>query len=849
MKTQPGCALAEHQLNGEGEAPWTSSALISSATRGYTDATQLVPQSSGAKNSRALREKQSWKSRSGARSFSGLIERLEDRRLLTVLNIFGDQDYVGENDTIVLKRNSGDPTKLDVTLNASTTQYTLASISQINVFGLAGNDNLTVDSSNGLISVADGINFDGGGGFDYLSLQQTGGPSITSDHLDIGATAGSGISTIVGGATQTVYFQNIEPIFDFVPSVNLIIERSGFFPSSILDGNNAINYSTGFAPGVGRVTIDNFEPILFGTKDHLVIDAGAGDDVINLNNPNVPTGNSFATLQDITIIGNDPTASDKLIVNGTSGFDTINYKPSATIGAGSVQVNALPTVFFTTIESLVIDGQGGNDQLTYTTPVNSGLGSVLTFTPGNAGDSATVSGRRFAGPDLVPMTYQNVGIGATLTFATADTGPYDYLDFFGTAAPDKFDLNPFNGGTINVTRFGQPSLSTTIEVHAGSVSTLALHGLEGDDLFNLAGPLFYSRLVIDGGGPSASDIVNFSGANGPVTVNLADATLATNTLITGYGGPITLIGDEVVNLDLNGQTLTVIGTAQPDSITYTPTGTLAGTFTLAGLNTVFNFTDVSDGSVGFVIDPMGGADTVTVNGTSGDDDITASVNGTNTFVQVGGLQTVAIVTANTESLMIAGGNGDDDLRVDASGGPVLIPIVYDGGTGRDSLSLTGGAAGNDTYSPGPIRGSGTSIINYTSGGGGVQIVNFQNLEPVYDDVTADTAIVNGTDANNAIDYRGANNDTPQGLVTVDDQEGYYFSNKTHLVINAGAGDDVINLNNPGTSPGLMDITVNGGDPTASDTLIVNGTSAADTIDYSPSATIGAARCKRTPCRW
>ncbi len=65
-----------------------------------------------------------------------------------------------------------------------------------------------------------------------------------------------------------------------------------------------------------------------------MIDAGAGDDAINLNNPNVPTGNTSATLQDITIIGNDPTASDKLIVNGTSGFDTINYKPSATIGAG-----------------------------------------------------------------------------------------------------------------------------------------------------------------------------------------------------------------------------------------------------------------------------------------------------------------------------------------------------------------------------------------------------------------------------------------------------------------------------------------------------------------------------------
>ena len=38
-----------------------------------------------------------------------------------------------------------------------------------------------------------------------------------------------------------------------------------------------------------------------------------------------------------------------------------------------------------------------------------------------------------------------------------------------------------------------------------------------------------------------------------------------------------------------------------------------------------------------------------------------------------------------------------------------------------------------------------------------------------------------------------------GLVTIDNQESYEFSQKQNLIINAGAGNDEINLNDP-TSP-------------------------------------------------
>ena len=96
----------------------------------------------------------------------GLIENasivVED---LGVLNICGDEDSVNQDDVIRLVRNAMNPLILDVFLNSLAPVFSipLAVLSQINVFGQGGNDNLIVDSSNGLINVPDGIRYDGDG--------------------------------------------------------------------------------------------------------------------------------------------------------------------------------------------------------------------------------------------------------------------------------------------------------------------------------------------------------------------------------------------------------------------------------------------------------------------------------------------------------------------------------------------------------------------------------------------------------------------------------------------------------------------------------------------------------------
>src|SRR5262249_52424644 len=100
-------------------------------------------------------------------------------------------------------------------------------------------------------------------------------------------------------------------------------------------------------------------------------------------------------------------------------------------------------------------------------------------------------------------------------------------------------------------------------------------------------------------------------------------------------------------------------------------------------------------------------------------------------------------------------------------------------------------------------------------------------DPVVDLVPAGTLTVNGTAANNAINYADKSGD---GLVTLDNFESIEFSNKTGLKIDAGAGQDTISVNNPARPAGLTTMPVIGGDPRSGDPLNIPGAGRAVPVD-------------------
>ena len=68
-----------------------------------------------------------------------------------------------------------------------------------------------------------------------------------------------------------------------------------------------------------------------------------------------------------------------------------------------------------------------------------------------------------------------------------------------------------------------------------------------------------------------------------------------------------------------------------------------------------------------------------------------ATGGATLTVQVNGLKTVSLVAADTESLAINGGAGNDTLTVNTSS-LLTVPVNYDGGVGSNALVVLAGAA-------------------------------------------------------------------------------------------------------------------------------------------------------------
>ena len=180
-------------------------------------------------------------------------------------------------------------------------------------------------------------------------------------------------------------------------------------------------------------------------------------------------------------------------------------------------------------------------------------------------------------------------------------------------ATDNNDNVSFGGLNLNVNN----QLFTIL-----NEQTVTLNLGDGDDVANVV-PIVGTTISVNGGDPSASDVLNFAGVGGTgATLDLAAQTIT----LAGFS-PVSFSGIEVLNVNVGGD-ISVQGTNGPDDISVTPTGASTATITAAGLNTTINTTNGGTLSV----DALGGADTITVNGRAGIDD-TIAVSGTSVAIR------------------------------------------------------------------------------------------------------------------------------------------------------------------------------------------------------------------------
>ena len=425
-----------------------------------------------------------------------------------IINVTGDTDFINEDDQFLITL---DPSGTFVQIFVNDSFMTslpgftapIASVRQINVFGLGGNDTLTVDSTNGLITAFTGIRYDGGDGFDQLDLEQTAGVVNTTDTLGLGATVGSGRSIITSGVdhTQFIDFQNLEPIFDLVPAATYNITSVAGL-ASLLQAANEINYD--FSPlggDFGLITVDAFEPITFRSKTNLVIDAGAGRDNVVLDDGALPLG-----LETITVnggSGDDIVTAWSIPSASTTTFVSVTF----TGGAGDDQLEARVNQ----ITPFILDGGPGRDVLTGGRAADKYLGGESDdtlvssggedeFDGGGGFDTIVIKG---TADDNVIEAFQNAP-------SVVATDNYTMLrlasGLASTILVDKqFPIapnDPANHPTVEQVRIEAGDGNDRIEVGHADAYTDTVGVLEDTTNGNATQML---RFSVDGGAPNASD--------------------------------------------------------------------------------------------------------------------------------------------------------------------------------------------------------------------------------------------------------------------------------------------------------------------------------------------------------
>jgi len=841
-----------------------------------------------------------------------------------LLSVFGDN----LDNTIVASRDAAGTILINNgAVSIAGGQPTVGNTSVIQVFGQGGNDTISLDETNGALPAAQlfgGAGNDtltGGSGNDLL-FGQAGNDILLGKGGNDLLFGGDGNDTLTGGVGDDQMFGqagNDLMIWNPGEGTDLMEGGDGIDTALVNGGNGAENFT--IVANGNRVRFDRVSPAPFsldiGTTENLVLHAGGGDDFIT-------AGNGLASLISLTLDGGDGNdtitggdGNDTLI--GGAGNDFINGgrgNDVAQLGAGDDTFVWNPGDGSDVVEggdgtdTLVFNGAGANENVSITAnhgrvkfirdPANiimdlngiehidfTAFGGIDTITVGDltgtgvtqvaldlagapgtgvgdgAADSVTVDGTN--GSDAVQVTgaagsgsVTVAGLPATVTLAGSE-GANDKLIVEGGAGNDVITAAGLAAGVIGLTIDGGAGNDTI----TGSAGNDILIGGDGNDVIN---------------GGRGTDVAFLGNGNDTFIWNPGDG----SDTVEGQAGTDTMVFNdadiaEKVDITANGSRARLFRDAGNITMDFAGVERIQ-LATLGGADTVnvgdLTGTDVKQVAIDLSATPGSGrgdgaADTVTVNGTAGDDRISVVSSGSSVIVNGLAAQvTISGVDAGLDSLVVNGGAGNDIINASAlRAGQVNLTI--NGGDGNDTITgsagndLVNGGRGNDTARLGSGNdtfvwnpGEGSDVVE---GQGGIDTLQFNDAPAdekvdisangsraiLFRDVGNVTMDLNGVERINVVALGGADTITVNDLTRTDVNQiaidlGATPGNRQGdgqvdtVVINATSGDDtIIVTNNNGvvTVTGLAtDVTISGFD--ADDKIVINGLGGDDVIEAS-----------------
>ena len=514
---------------------------------------------------------------------------------------------------------------------------TVTNTSLIRMFGLGGNDVLTVDDANGPMPPA---NLVGGDGDDILTGSAAddvldGGPGNDTllgrggDDVLIG---GPGNDILIGGqGTDQIFGGDGDDQIIWNPGDGSDVVEGGDGQDTLVFNGANINETVDlsangqrlrFFRNVANITMDcaGIERVVFhalGGADQVTVNDLTGTEVTNV----------VVDLSSNT--GGGDGQPDTVIINGTETNDVITVSGST----NEVNVTGLSAVVTVhggeaDLDKLLINGLGGDDKIDASAVEAGAIALTLNGGPGN---DLLIGGQ---GNDVLIG-----GQGSDVMFG----GPGD----------DVFVWNPGDGSDV-------------IEGQAGS-DTLLFNGANVGEKVDLSANGQRLRFFRDVANITMDcngiEVVQFNALGGPDTITVND--------LTGTG--VTS-----VDLDLSSPAGTGTGDGQPDTVvvngtssndTVTVTGTAAAGVSVQGLSSTVNIIGT---------DPT--LDQLVVNLLDGDDALTAA------GLQAGVIRLTVdggpgndIIVGSAGDDVLFGGDGDDILI----GGPGLDTL--DGGPGNNIL--------------------------------------------------------------------------------------------------------------------------------------------------------------------
>jgi Ca2+-binding RTX toxin-like protein len=479
------------------------------------------------------------------RRFVPSLELLSDRILPSVTASFsgaaGVLTVLGDNqdNQIVVSRDAAGRILVNggaVSIRGGVS--TVANTTLIQVFGQAGNDQISLDEANGALPRADLFGGAGndvliGGSGDDLLFGQSGDDTLLGKGGNDILFGGDGNDTLIGGTGNDMVFGqagNDRMIWNPGDGTDLNEGGDGIDTVEVNGGNAAETFTV--TPNGTRVRFDRVDPAPFsidiGTSENLVVNMNGGDDTFTASN-------GLASLISLTVdggAGNDRITggdgNDVLI--GGDGNDTIIGGRGSDVMIGGAGNDTF--VWNPGDGSDTIEGQGGRD--------------TLQFNGANVSENMDLSAN---GSRL--RLFRDVGN------VTMDVNGVEQVNIAALGGADRITINNLAGTDVTDVNIDLASPAGSGKGN-GQADTIIVNGTNGDDVISVNGDAtgidvlgLAARIHITGAEPAidslivnalaGDDVVEATGLSANAiqfTANGGDG----NDVLIGSAGNDTLVG-------------------------------------------------------------------------------------------------------------------------------------------------------------------------------------------------------------------------------------------------------------------------------------------------------------------